>query len=76
MTDLEFKQVAEVIYEEAGVLATNYNALLGVAQAIHDIWITKELGDISITEVLKRGFTSGKGNTTEACRKAAYDVFY
>ena len=32
MTDLEFKQVAEVIYEEAGVLATNYNALLGVAQ--------------------------------------------
>lgn len=76
MTDLEFKQVAEVIYEEAGVLESNYNALLGVAQAIHDIWITKELGDISISEVLKRGFTAGKGNTTENCRKAAYDVFY
>lgn len=76
MTDLEFKQVAEVIYEEAGVLESNYNALLGVAQAIHDIWITKELGDISISEVLKRGFTAGKGKTTENCRKAAYDVFY
>lgn len=76
MTDSELKQIAEVIYEEAGVLEPNYDALLGVAQAIHDIWITKELGDISIDEVLKRGFTSGKGTTTEACRKAVYDVFY
>lgn len=75
MTDLELKQIAEVIYEEAGVLASNYDALLGVAQAIHDIWITKELGDVSVSEVLKLGFTESKGNTTEACRKAAYDVF-
>lgn len=72
--DSNVEAISKVVYGEAGVIRS-YNALLGVAQCIHDMWQSGQYGK-TVTEVLQRNFAAyGSKETTDEARQAVYDVF-
>lgn len=72
--DSNVEAISKVVYGEAGVIRS-YNALLGVAQCIYDMWQSGQYGK-TVTEVMQRNFAAyGSKETTEEARQAVYDVF-
>lgn len=66
--------ISKVVYCEAGVIRS-YNALLGVAQCIHDMWKSGQFGK-TISDVMEKNFYAyGSKETTDEARQAVYDVF-
>lgn len=73
--DSNVEAISKVVYGEAGVIRS-YNALLGVAQCIHDMWKSGQYGK-SVTEVMQRNFSAcDSKETTDKARQAVYDVFW
>lgn len=72
--DTNVEAISKVVYGEAGVIRS-YNALLGAAQCIHDMWQSGQYGK-TVTEVMQRNFAAyGTKVTTDDARQAVYDVF-
>lgn len=73
--DTTIERIAQVVHGEAGVIGSE-KALLAVAQCIKDMLETKQYGS-TITEVMANNFYAYKTNasSTEAAKKAVYDVF-
>ena len=72
--DSNVEAISKVVYGEAGVIRS-YNALLGVAQCVHDMWQSGEYGK-TVTEVMQRNYAAyGSKETAEEARQAVYDVF-
>lgn len=68
-------EVSKVVYGEAGIIKS-YNALLGVAQCIHDMAESGDFGK-TVVDVMKSNFSAyGTTATTEESCQAVYDVFY
>lgn len=66
--------ISKVVYGEAGVIKS-YDALLAVAQCIHDMLENGGYGN-TITQVLENNFSAyGTKETTDEARQAVYDVF-
>lgn len=73
-SDCNVETISKIAYGEAGVIRS-YNALLGVAQCIYDMWQSGQYGK-TVTEVLQRNFAAyGSKETTDEARQAVYDVF-
>ena len=67
--------IAKVVFAEAGIMKNNYPAHLAVAQCVRDIYETKELGNLTLEEVLERAF-NGESDTYDAeSMQAVVDVF-
>lgn len=74
ISDTNVEAISKVVYGEAGVIRS-YNALIGVAQCIHDMWKSGQYGK-SITEVMQCNFAAcNSKETTDEARQALYDVF-
>ena len=74
ISDSNVEAISKVVYGEAGVIRS-YNALLGVAQCIYDMWQSGRYGK-TVTEVMQRNFAAyGSKETTDEARQAVYDVF-
>lgn len=71
----QLQKIARTIYAEAGVLKGNFSAHLAVGQCIRDIWETKELGAISLEEVLERAFNGKSEVYDDESLQAARAVF-
>ena len=72
--DSNVEAISKVVYGEAGVIRS-YNALIGVAQCIYDMWQSGQYGK-TVTEVMERNFAAfGSKETTDEARQAVYDVF-
>lgn len=71
--DSNVEAISKVVYGEAGVIKS-YNALVAVAQCIHDMWESGNYGN-TITQVMENNFTNNNKETTEDARQAVYDVF-
>ncbi len=66
--------ISKVVYGEAGVIRS-YDALVAVAQCIHDMLETGQYGK-TITDVMENNFSAfGSKETTDDARQAVYDVF-
>ena len=74
ISDSNVEAISKVVYGEAGVIRS-YNALIGVAQCIHDMLESGQYGK-TVTEVMQRNFAAyGRKETTDEARQAVYDVF-
>lgn len=72
MTTSELIKIAKVIYAEGGIFSgKNYNALLAIAQCIHDLLPNYD----SLDSCLKAAFTKPTDQYDQACLLAAKDVF-
>ena len=72
--DSNVEAISKIVYGEAGVIRS-YNALLGVAQCIYDMWQSGQYGK-TVTEVMEHNFAAfGSKETTDEVRQAVYDVF-
>lgn len=69
------REIAKVVYNEAGIIRS-YNALLGAAQCIYDMWKSREFGN-NLLEVMKNNFSAyGKDDVTDEAIQAVEDVFF
>lgn len=72
MTDTELKKIAKVIYAEGGIFSgKNQNALLAIAQCIHDLLPNYDNLDCC----LKAAFTKPTDQYDPECLQAVRDVF-
>lgn len=72
--DSNVEAISKVVYGEAGVIK-KYDALVAVAQCIHDMLECGEYGN-TITQVLENNFSAyGNKETSDDARQAVYDVF-
>lgn len=72
--DSNVEAISKVVYGEAGVIR-NYDALLGAAQCIYDMWKSGQFGK-TVTAVMEHNFSAfGNKETTDDARQAVYDVF-
>lgn len=72
MTTSELIKIAEVIYAEGGIFSgKNYNALLAIAQCIHDLLPNYK----DLDSCLKSAFTAPSDQYDAACLEAAKAVF-
>ena len=72
MTDTELKKIAKVIYAEGGIFSgKNQNALLAIAQCIHDLLPNYDNLDCC----LKAAFTKPTDQYDPECFQAVRDVF-
>ena len=71
----QLQKIARTIYAEVGVLKGNFPAHLAVGQCIRDIWETKELGGISLEDVLERAFNGKSETYDDESLQAARAVF-
>lgn len=72
MTTSELIKIAKVIYAEGGIFSgKNQNALLAIAQCIHDLLPNYD----SLDCCLKAAFTKPTDQYDQACMQAARDVF-
>ena len=69
------REIAKVVYNEAGIIKS-YNALLGVAQCIYDMWKSRDFGN-TLLDVMKSNFSAyGKDSVTDEAIQAVEDVFF
>lgn len=74
VSDSSIEEISKVVYGEAGVIHS-YDALLGVAQCIYDMWKSGQFGQ-TVTEVMQRNYAAyGRQETTEEAYKAVHDIF-
>ena len=72
MTTAELTKIAKVIYAEGGIFSgKNYNALLAIAQCIHDLLPNYK----DLDSCLKSAFTAPSDQYDAACLEAAKAVF-
>ena len=72
--DSNVEAISKVVYGEGGVIRS-YNALIGVAQCIHDMRKSGQYGK-SVTEVMQCNFAAcNSKETTDEARQSVYDVF-
>ncbi|MBP3584491.1 MAG: hypothetical protein J6J59_02230, partial [Peptococcaceae bacterium] len=73
MSNLE--NIAKVVFAEAGIMKNNYPAHLAVAQCVRDIYETKELGNLTLEQVLERAFNGESDTYDTESMQAVIDVF-
>ncbi len=72
--DSNVESISKVVYGEAGIIRS-YDALLGAAQCIYDMWKSGQFGK-TVTEVMENNYSAyGCKETTDDARQAVYDVF-
>lgn len=72
--DSNVEAISKVVYGEAGIIRS-YDALLGAAQCIYDMWKSGQFGK-TVTEVMKKNYSAYESKeTTDEAVQAVYDVF-